>query len=128
MLNARVMRDSLYIQYQELEAQLRGISPKLSLHKTISEQMAAIKQRLGGQIAPTKLLGIKKIQSLNGTPIVVREGPGGRPKNYALANLKCSHRIETQKCKVEGCERNTTGKGKCKSCGQSRYSNYCKGH
>ena len=39
-------KDSLFIQYNELEKQLKGISPKLSTYQKIKKQMEEIEKVL----------------------------------------------------------------------------------
>lgn len=112
-------RDSLHAEYVELEGQLRGISPKLSLHAQISAKMRVIKDELGGEVKSEKHRGPKEINSLNGTRIKVREG--------GIDHGQCSH-ARVEKCKVPSCSNKTKGTGKCSSCGKSRYLKYCRRH
>lgn len=121
-------RDGLYIAYQEIESQRRGISPKLSLYATLTKQMQELSEQLGGQefLAPTK--GVTRMTSLNGVRINVVVNSNGLTKNFAKANQKCSHRTETTKCLIATCGLVTPAKGLCKSCGKSKFRSFCRGH
>lgn len=121
-------RDGLYVQYQELEAQRRGISPKLSLYATLTKQMEEIGEKLGGQEFVNKTKGVAEVtSSTTGARMRIALKSDGLTKNYALANLKCSHQRK-EKCVVPSCKNTTQSAGKCKSCKRSVYRNYCHKH
>jgi hypothetical protein len=42
-------RDRYILEYRELRRQMRGINPKLSLHKTLSDKAVKLLEKIGGQ-------------------------------------------------------------------------------
>lgn len=119
----------MYIQLRELKGQLVGISPKLGLYKEIQAKIATVQEQLGGNgISQPKKYGMKEIDTLGGTRIRVRENRAKKPKNSALSDLRCTHRTTPVECRVEECTKTSGSRGKCKSCHQTKYRNYCRLH
>lgn len=125
-------RDGLYVQLQELMDERRGISPKLALHATLTTKIEAIKEQLGGNsISRPNYEKAKMTTALNGTRISLHEGAQykpKKPKNYALANQRCTHRVEPEPCSTEGCTKPVRARGKCQSCKKTRYAPTCRAH
>lgn len=65
--NIKMTLESLYIEYDVLRLDLRGISPKLSLHASMTRRMEEIKARIDAAEAERKAKNLTKKKNENNT-------------------------------------------------------------
>lgn len=73
-------RDAIYIQIQEKERELRGISPKLSVYKQLQKEISDLKERTGDQ-----KITVKPVRNYNEK--VKTPQPLPRQKSFSLIKL-----------------------------------------
>lgn len=113
-------KDSKFIQLRELQEQMRGINPKLSLYATIKAQYDKLLEELEGEEAPVPHSGRREMQTSSGA--VMKFNIQVKTRNL------CSHKHDKKTCDIPGCENTREGKKRCHACGQMKYRSFCRKH